>query len=120
MTADVLLAWKTRDSGLSRTLELTDRDGNAANLTNAASITWVAQNVSTDAVDVEEVLAGDEIVDEAAGQIARNRDPALDTAETGIWRINVPVVFSDGTRQTFPEDRYIYAVVRDSHATPAP
>lgn len=117
-TTDLLLEWKRGDDGPSQVLTLTDNTGAPANLTNAQSVTWRARNAGT-GDELTDVLAGAELVDEAAGQIRKDLDPAVDTAAVGVWRVNVSVVFSDGHRQTFPEDRYVWAVVRDDLTAPA-
>lgn len=115
------LQWKAGDEGLSRTVTCVDTDGAAAVLTGA-TIRWLmspwnaaGRYIAGDPVVTAE-LSGDELVDLSAGQVARDRDAAADTAAAGTFAVEVEVTYSGGAVQTFPEVGYIIVTVTEDLA----
>ena len=101
--------WKRGDSG-TKTLTLTDGDGELVNLTGA-TLKLLIRRADDDLVEV--TCSGN-----AQGLVTYDYS-SDDSAIGGLFKSEVEVTFSGGDVQSFPEDGHLFVKVTDD-LNPAP
>jgi hypothetical protein len=98
-----VIPWKRNDSG-TKTLTLTDGDGELVNLVGA-TIKLLVRRAADDLLEI--AATGD-----AEGLVTYDYS-AADSAVGGFFKCEVEVTFGGGGVQTFPEDGSLWLKVSD-------
>ncbi len=96
---------KQNDTSPSMLATLQDANGVAVDI-SSATVNFYMGNINGNVVDSIAT-----IVDAEAGQV-RYDWVALDTANSGMYQAEFEVVFTGGTKETFPNNDYISVVIK--------